>query len=237
MANKPATSYRIHDYPLLPITPPPLDGDIDIYSQNGILYARTTRALRQIAYEPVDRSRILVNQRNHNFQVCDVVRSDYTSNSFTKAQADTADNSEMVGLVDEIVDKDNFYLLQTGELLSDRVPDQPAGTVMFLSVATPGLMTATVPSSTGEISKPVAEIIEPRRRLLVLHYRGVRVIEDPGLLGFSGYSGYSGRDGIGIPFDIDGGYANSDYWIFDVDGGYKGAIYGAIESIDGGFGV
>jgi hypothetical protein len=234
MATKPLTSLRIHDYPILPITPPPLSGDIDVYSHEGKLFAVTKDAIREIAYEPTERSRILVHQHKHRFIVGDVVRSNYANNTYAKAQANNADNAEAVGIVEELVDADNFYLLMVGEMVSTIVPNLPVGTVLFLSVATPGLLSSYKPINYGEFSKPMAIITEQKKKMLIVNYRTIEIIEDPGFLGWSGFSGYSGVNGIDIPFDIDGGYANTDYWIFDVDGGKSPCIYGAVESIDGG---
>jgi hypothetical protein len=233
VATKPLTSLRIHDYPNLPITKPPLTGDIDVYSQDGKLYAVTKDALREIAYEPCVH-RILVHQPHHRFHVEDVIRQNYLPNTYKKALADTDDNAEAVGMVDEVVDRDWFYLLMNGEYIAKTVPNVEEGTVLWLSKTVPGLLTTTNLTGYGEISKPIAIVTHRRHRMLVVQYRSIEIVEDPGFLGWSGYSGYSGANGIEIPFDIDGGFAASDYWIFDINGGGALALYGAIESIDGG---
>jgi len=94
-------------------------------------------------------------QASHGFVVGDVLKISGT-NAFAKAQADSVANSRTVGIVTAVADSNNFTITFQG-LITAGVPAQAAGTVMYLSSATAGLLTATAP---GTNDTPVLVVLE-----------------------------------------------------------------------------
>jgi len=124
---------------------------------------------------------ITVAQTAHGFAVGDAIRCSGT-NAYAKAQADTAADAEVVGVVSEVTDADNFKYKPIGIITSSNVPNVTAGQVLFLSAATAGLLTDTEPVTEGYVSKPVAVVLEAAGSMLVLTFRGVEISEGLGLL-------------------------------------------------------
>lgn len=100
-----------------------------------------------------------VNQTAHGFVVGDVVRSNGTANQYTKAQANSATNAEVIGIVTAVADANNFTITSHGRITAG-VPTATAGTVFWLSASTAGALTSTQPSGTGEVSLPILTIIQ-----------------------------------------------------------------------------
>jgi hypothetical protein len=94
---------------------------------------------------------VSITQTAHSLAVGDVVR--LSGSSYVKAQANTATNAEVVGMVSGVTDVDHFTLLVSGHAtgLSGLAP----GTVFFLNPAIAGALTSVNPATVGEISKPV----------------------------------------------------------------------------------
>lgn len=114
-----------------------------------------------------------VTQVTHGFAVGDVIRVSGT-NTFTKAQANTAGNAEVAGIVVEIVSPNIFRYAVEG-IITTGVPAQAAGTVMFLDPTTAGALTATEPSTVGQVSLPLAIVIENGTSMLFHKYRGFQI--------------------------------------------------------------
>ena len=112
-----------------------------------------------------------VNQAAHGFSVGDVIRLSGAS-TYTKAQADSETNAEVVGLVSAVADTDNFTVLTGGQITG--LTGLTANTVYFLDASTAGAITSTEPSTTGEISKPVL-VTDSTTSGYILQYRGVEV--------------------------------------------------------------
>ena len=98
-----------------------------------------------------------VNQSGHGFSVGDVLRWEGGSGGadYAKAKADTVDNAEVIGIVSEVADVDNFTLLSSGYIDLGSGAGLSAGTVYFLSPSTAGLLTSTEPTTEGQVSKPL----------------------------------------------------------------------------------
>lgn len=111
-----------------------------------------------------------VNQTTHGFSVGDIVRHNGTS--YTEAQADSVANAEAVGIVSAVDDVDNFTLTMSGYI--DTLSSLTAGDAYFLSEATAGLLTATEPTGTGEISKPILITISTTAGY-VFNMRGIEI--------------------------------------------------------------
>jgi hypothetical protein len=83
--------------------------------------------------------------------VGDVVRLD--GSDYVLAQADDDENAEVVGIVQAVADANNFTVQVSGYITG--LAGLTAGAVFYLSAGTPGALTATEPSSLGDVSKPV----------------------------------------------------------------------------------
>lgn len=92
-----------------------------------------------------------ITQTAHGLSVGDVVRLDGTD--YAKAQADSEANAEAVGIVIAVANSNNFTV-QTGGFVSG-LSSLAAGTVYYLDDDTAGLLTATEPTDTGDVSKPL----------------------------------------------------------------------------------
>lgn len=117
----------------------------------------------------IDSNRKLITQNAHGFAAGDVLRRG--SGSYAKAQADTAANAAAVGIVDTVLDANNFLLTEAGSITT--LTGLTDGTVYYLSAATAGALTSTKPtigvqiliatSSTGAIvnifSAPTAGVL------------------------------------------------------------------------------
>lgn len=114
-----------------------------------------------------------VNQVSHGFVVGDVIRISGI-NTYTKAQADTAANAEVIGIVSVVTDPDNFTYITEG-LITTGVPAEAAGTVLFLSPTTAGALTSTEPTTIGHISMPLAVIAQSATRMVFHKYRGAQL--------------------------------------------------------------
>ena len=119
-----------------------------------------------------------VEQASHGLAVGDAIRLSGT-NTYAKAQANTAGNADYIGHVVEVVDANNFVYAHGG-IITEGVPAQAAGTVMYLSAATAGeyVPSANKPTDSGHVDKPTMVILESGTKALLLQMRGF-VIPDP----------------------------------------------------------
>ena len=116
-------------------------------------------------------STISVTQSSHGLAVGDVVRPN-GNNTYTKSLATTAANSEVIGVV-TVVSGNDYTITINGEIsVAAAVNDVAAGTVLFLSKDTAGELTATEPSATDEISKPVAIVTQQNAKMILVPFRG-----------------------------------------------------------------
>jgi hypothetical protein len=143
-------------------------GELVITSTGGLLTTIPTSSISATASTSLQKS---VTQASHGFSVGNVVRSSGVAGQYAKAQADTASNAEVVGIVSVVTDGSNFTLL-TGGALTTGVPAATAGTVVFLDPSTAGAMTTTEPSTVGQISRPVGVITTSGAEMYVFPYRG-----------------------------------------------------------------
>ena len=112
-----------------------------------------------------------VAQTSHGLAVGDLVKCT-GADTYAEAQADSAANAEVVGIVSAVADANNFTLLTAGEV--DGLSGLTAGTVYFLDPSTAGAATSTEPSTTGQISKPVY-LATSTTTAVMLNMRGVEV--------------------------------------------------------------
>ena len=95
-----------------------------------------------------------ITQNAHGFSVGNVLRIQNSATTYIKAQADTAVNAEVVGIVSSVTDANNFVLVTFGRVTG--LSGLTKGAVYFLSDSTAGLMTTTEPTPNGtKVSKPL----------------------------------------------------------------------------------
>lgn len=115
-----------------------------------------------------------VNQTAHGLSVGNAVKSNGSTNQYAKAQADSAANAEVIGIVTTVTDADNFVLTTSGEVTAG-VPALSAGTVLFLDPSTAGALTSTEPTTNGQVSKPLAVIVHASTRMFFMNMRGLLI--------------------------------------------------------------
>lgn len=93
-----------------------------------------------------------INQAAHGLAVGDWVR--LSGADYIKAQANSAANAEVVGVVSAVSDVDNFTLQRHGHVTG--LSGLTAGTLYFLDASTTGAITATEPTGSN-VSKPVLQ--------------------------------------------------------------------------------
>lgn len=113
-----------------------------------------------------------IAQTAHGFDVGDVVL--FTGGEFALAQANSAANSEVIGIVAEDTDADNFVLHYGGRITG--LSGLTADTVYFLDDDTPGLLTATEPTDAGDVSKPLL-VADSTTSGYFYNYRGAVVLD------------------------------------------------------------
>lgn len=96
-----------------------------------------------------------INQSSHGLSAGDVVR--YNGTVYTKAQADSADNAEAVGIVESVTDTNNFVLVEEGFVTISGM-SWTAGASYRLSAVTAGALTSDDPEE-GEIVRYVLNAI------------------------------------------------------------------------------
>lgn len=91
-----------------------------------------------------------ITQAGHGLIVGDWIR--LSSGDYVEAQANSAANAEVVGVVSAVADVDNFTLTVAGRVTG--LSGLTAGTVYYLDASTAGAITATEPTG-ANVSKPV----------------------------------------------------------------------------------
>jgi hypothetical protein len=119
-------------------------------------------------------STLSISQTAHGFVLGDVLRHNGTI--FIKSQADSAANAEVYGVVSDVADVNTFTIMVSGVItgLSGLTP----GAGYFLSPTTAGGVTATEPTTNGQVSKPVYAAISATSAVLT-NMRGVLLNPTP----------------------------------------------------------
>lgn len=112
-----------------------------------------------------------ITQASHGFAVGDVLK--FASSVYAKAQADSAANAEVVGIISAVADVNTFTLTTVGYVSG--LSGLTANTTYFLSASTAGLLTATEPSTAGQISKPVFRAVSTTAGYF-FNMRGVAIV-------------------------------------------------------------
>ena len=145
-----------------------------IISDAGVLKRMDISVLEDYIVTNLGDNNIDVTQSSHGFAVGDVIRMTTTNNTYAKALADTATNAEVIGIVIDVTDTNNFTYATSGEItVAAAVPNSTtAGDIVYLSTSSAGGTQTTEPSTTNQISKPIAVITEANNKMVLLPYRG-----------------------------------------------------------------
>jgi hypothetical protein len=126
-------------------------------------------------FSPAETMSVEVTQALHGFAIGTVLRWDPAISENVRAQADSATNAEVLGIVSNVIDANTFQITFSGIVggLAGLTP----GEVYFLSPTVAGSMTVTAPSTIGHISKPIFLALTVDSGLFV-NWRGVEVGAD-----------------------------------------------------------
>jgi hypothetical protein len=158
------------------------DKDAYITIKQALLDADPTTALEAATKQYVDNAissgistLTEVNQVAHGLAVEDVIKIT-GAGTYGKAQADSAANAEVIGVVTVVTDVDNFTFVSGGQTLE--MTGLTANSIYFLDPSTAGLLTLTEPTTAGQISRPVL-YTDTTTSGFYLPYRGVEVGPSP----------------------------------------------------------
>ena len=114
-----------------------------------------------------------VTQSNHSLTVGMPVRVS-GANQYAAAQANSAANAEVVGIVTSVASSSAFTMALAGEVTTNAaVPDSTSpGDIVYLSASSAGAVTTTEPSTAGQVSKPIGVITEANNKMIMLPFRG-----------------------------------------------------------------
>lgn len=120
-----------------------------------------------------------ITQESHFFQIGDAIYYNPTEKKFITAVANNTIESEVAGLVSEVIDKDNFILKNSGFLETNRYKFD-TGVALYLSSATPGKLVSIPPAVTKQIATQTNNgIIIDIKRGLVFEEENVSTEYEP----------------------------------------------------------
>jgi len=116
-----------------------------------------------------------VSQSN-TFAIGDAIRWDIITNSYKKAQADNAINSEVVGVVSAVT-ATQFTMIMSGaiNLTSVSALSGITAPVLFLSGTTAGGLSVTPPSAIGAVIKPILIRNQSSQEYVVNNFLGTQI--------------------------------------------------------------
>jgi hypothetical protein len=86
------------------------------------------------------------------------LRSSYVSGQYTLAQANTGDNSAVIGIVSNVIDANTFEMTKIGEMTL--TTGFAIGDSLWLSPTTAGLITNVEPTTVGQVAQPLGYVVE-----------------------------------------------------------------------------
>lgn len=149
------------------------DGKVYVRNSTGTSLASwpLDRATGEWFVESISRTAYeTIGQTGHGLAVGDWIRVT-AADTYGKAQANSAGNADVVGVVSEVIDA-NAFTVQTGGIWTGASGLTPAS-AYFLSATTAGAITDTAPSGTGEINKPVGLAINATSLWVTPQERGM----------------------------------------------------------------
>ena len=120
-------------------------------------------------------------QVGHGFTVGKVLT--LSGSTFVTAEANIAANADVVGIVSAVSDADNFTLATGGYVTG--LSGLSAGSTYYLSPTVAGGLTATEPSTIGQISKPIL-LADTATSGYFINYRGIVIGGSSGTITYAG---------------------------------------------------
>jgi len=154
-----ATITALHEYDVLPQSAVDPTNDED-FTTKSYVDGLTSPAIT-----------VNIAQTTHGLVVGNAIKV-LGVNTFEKAQADSAANAEVVGIVTVVTDVDNFTYVTEGIVVTG-VPVFAAGTVLFLDPDNAGALVDTETNTVGEVNMPLATINESGVRMTFHKYRPI----------------------------------------------------------------
>jgi hypothetical protein len=93
-----------------------------------------------------------INKNDHGFSVGQVIG--YNGSDYFLAQANNSNNSEAIGIIETVIDQNNFVYVYSGNIYLPNAVFTP-GNVYFVSPSIAGGLTNEEPDINGHVSKPV----------------------------------------------------------------------------------
>ena len=117
-----------------------------------------------------------ITQATHGFVAGDVVRWDTATSGFTSAQANSAVNAEVSGVIEKVLSTSQFTLVYQGEIdLTEMADmDDESKVVYFLSDTSSGKLIDAPPTAGGTVIKPMLTRTEQNKGL-VTNYIGTLI--------------------------------------------------------------
>lgn len=135
------------------------DKDAYLTIKQALLDADPTAALEAATKQYVDNNSSSgistlteVSQAGHGLVVGDIIKIS-GAGTYAQAQADSAANAEVVGIVTVRPNNNSFTFISGGQTLE--MTGLTANSIYFLDPSTAGLLTLTEPTTAGQISRPV----------------------------------------------------------------------------------
>lgn len=99
---------------------------------------------------PEDKA-IKLTELDNGFSVGDAIYFDYKNKHYRRALANNTIMSEVIGIVNKIIDKDNFELTLKGNIITDRYKSIETGKPLYLSSIITGRLTEVEPEYVSKI--------------------------------------------------------------------------------------
>lgn len=115
---------------------------------------------------------VTVTQTSHGLSAGNVIKSNGTDNQFAKAQADNSADAEAIGYVTSVIDANNFVYQPFGWIITNNIPSATPGTALFSDPSTAGGLTTTLPSTIGQVTKPIGVVIASAAKAVMFNMRG-----------------------------------------------------------------
>lgn len=119
------------------------------HKNNSVIYKNPDKTalvdLSTIGTLKTEKTEIRIQQANHFFRTGDVLYFNPNTNEFAKALAINNIESEVCGVVSEVVDNNEFIILTEGFVKTDKY-NFPIGSVLYLSEVIPGFLMSVQPT-------------------------------------------------------------------------------------------
>ncbi len=160
----------------------------------------------------------IITQSSHGFSVGQALY--LNSTVYTLAQANSTVAAEVVGVVSSVIDVNRFIITTVGRITG--LSGLTAGSVGWLSDATPGLVTETIVTTIGNVTKPIW-IADTTTSAYVYQERG-KILPNPAFSGFAflantsnitpaSSAGYFNNGSGTITYSLSASSAQGDYTI------------------------